>query len=491
MTHRGVRPGDPVADVVFVCVFSLYLRALIPRLAQLGVEYELPAPMSHLLQSSERPSGASTTLVLAYMDDFAIPLVADDPAQLLLLLRGAADALGEVAHSFGMCANSSAGKTEAVAVLRGRGLKEARASLAHDSCNVGRILLENGSTLRVVPSYRHLGFTTGARDHSGMEAAQRVQAATSARHALGRVVLGDRRLSFATRLHLAKACIKTRLLFGTGTWNVVAPAALKILSSAWAATLRRVVLQHRPPQPGCHVETDAVIRARCGEPPMARQLSAERLRYYARVEAGAPDFLRALIGGSGGQAWRKQVAVDLNLLRISLAPLLDELGDATTNLASWSVFVKTHAATWKCYVRKYLVLPASLAESSAEDYDEADGWLCGACAQAFPSLPALKAHRLRVHDDRCALRLRYAGSRCPHCHWDHHSRLRLLTHLRVGAKHCVLAAANGERPLLPAAVVLQGDADDAQLRRAAKRLGTFAQAGPPAFLSEEWPAAVR
>ena len=425
------------------------------------------------------------------MDDFAIPLVADEPALLLARLRGAADALGEVAHNFGMSANYSAGKTEAVAVLRGRGLKEARASPAHDASNVGTILLENGSALRVVPSYRHLGVVTGARDHSGMEAAQRVKSATAARHALGRTVLGDRRLDFATRLHVAKACVKTRLLFGTGTWNIVTPAALKLLSSAWAATLRRVVLQHRPPQPGCHVETDAVIRAKCGEPPMARQLSAERLRYYARVEAGGPDFLRALIGGSGGQVWREQVVRDLNLLRAALSPLLDELGEAAANLAAWSAFTRAHAHTWKSYLRKYLALPASLAESHAEDYDEADGWLCGGCAQAFPSLPALRAHRLRVHGDRSVLRLRYTGSRCPHCRWEHHSRLRLLIHLRVGAKQCALAAANAERPLLPYAVVLEGDAKDALLRREARRQGTFAQSGPPAYLSEEPPAEVR
>ena len=153
------------------------------------------------------------------------------------------------------------------------------------------------------------------------------------------------------------------------------------------------------------------------------------------------------------------------------------------NLASWSAFVKKHVATWKCYNRKLLALPASPAESLAEDYDEADGWLCGSCAQAFPSLPALKAHRLRRHNDRGVLRLRYAGSLCPHCNWDHHSRLRLLTHL-LGAKRCALAAANGARPLLASAVGVQGDADDAQLRRAAKRQGTFAQAGPPAFLRE-------
>jgi hypothetical protein len=60
MTQRGVRPGDPVADVVFVCVFALFLKALIPRLALLGVVHELPSPMRALLlgnmQVSSLPS---------------------------------------------------------------------------------------------------------------------------------------------------------------------------------------------------------------------------------------------------------------------------------------------------------------------------------------------------------------------------------------------------------------------------------------------------
>ena len=390
--------------------------------------------------------------------------------------------IGEAAHSFGMCANYTAGKTEAVAVLRGRGLKEAQAALSIDSSNVGHLTLQNGSSLRVVPSYRHLGVTTGARDNMNLEAASRVRAATAARHALGRVVLGGRRLNFATRLHIARACVKARVLLGTGTWNTVAPEALRSLSVAWAATLRRVVLQHRPPPPGSHVDTDAVIRAKCGEAPMARLLSAERLRYYARVETGGPDFLRSLIGGVGGQAWRQQLVRDLGLLRLALTPLLDELGDPAANLVRWSTFVRHHPTDWKKYIKKYLALPATDAESAAEDYDEADGWLCGDCAQIFPSLPALKAHRLRMHGDRGLLRLRYAGSHCPHCSWDFHTRLRLLTHLRTGAKLCTVAAANGALPLLPDEVVLQGDAADALVRQSARRGGFHAQAGPPAFL---------
>ena len=189
--------------------------------------------------------------------------------------------------------------------------------------------------------------------------------------------------------------------------------------------------------------------------------------------------MRSLISGAGGQSWRQLVTRDLNCLRIALAPLLDELGEAGANVAAWSDFVRAHVPAWKRYIRAYLALPATDAETAAEDFEDADGWMRGACTRVFASLAALRAHRQRVHGDRGGLRLRYSGSRCPHCASEFHTRLRLLTHLRVGARACTSAAANSVRPLLPPAVVLAGDEADAKVRREARRLGTFAQAGPP------------
>ena len=210
------------------------------------------------------------------MDDFAIPIEADTPGGLLCLLQGAAEALGALARDVGMCAI-------AIVVLRGRGFADAQQRLGYDGDKIGRLRLANGSDLRVVPTYRHLGVTTGARDHIGAEAMQRVLAANGARHALGRVILADRRLAFDTRVMVARTRIKTRLLFATGTWNDVSPVSMRQLAGTWAAALRRVVLQHRPPRPDEHLASDAEIRLLCEEAPMARQMAVARLRYLGRV----------------------------------------------------------------------------------------------------------------------------------------------------------------------------------------------------------------
>ena len=74
-----------------------------------------------------------TTLLLAYMDDFAIPIESDCPITLLGLLRGAASAIGTLAKEFGMEANFPPGKPEAIVVLRGRGLAQAQRGLCYDA----------------------------------------------------------------------------------------------------------------------------------------------------------------------------------------------------------------------------------------------------------------------------------------------------------------------------------------------------------------------
>ena len=269
-------------------------------MAQIGISISLPEPVRCVLRDSCAFGTTGAILILAYMDDFAILVDADSPGALLSMLQGAAEVLSSLAQDFGMAANLLPNKTEAIAVLRGRGLIAAQERLNFDAEKVGRLRLASGIDLRVVPTYKHLGVTTGARDHIGTEIAARVSAATAARHALGRVLLGERRLGFSTWLMIAKTCV----LMAAGTWNDVPSASVRQLASAWSATLRRVVLQHRPPRPGEHLDTGAQIRTQCGEAPMVRQLSIARLRYFGRVVRGAPAFLRSLIQGKGGRAWR-------------------------------------------------------------------------------------------------------------------------------------------------------------------------------------------
>ena len=115
-------------------------------------------------------------MILAYMDDLAILVDADSPGALLSMLQGAAEVLSSLAQDFGMAANLLPNKTEAIAVLRGRGPIAAQERLNFDAEKVGRLRLASGIDLRVAPTYKHLGVTAGARDYIGTESAARVSA---------------------------------------------------------------------------------------------------------------------------------------------------------------------------------------------------------------------------------------------------------------------------------------------------------------------------
>ena len=51
-TFRGARPGDPIADMIFCCVFALLMRKLALRLAGCGVKVALPGDASALVGSA-------------------------------------------------------------------------------------------------------------------------------------------------------------------------------------------------------------------------------------------------------------------------------------------------------------------------------------------------------------------------------------------------------------------------------------------------------
>ena len=478
-TYRGVRPGDPIADMIFCCVFALFMQELAPRLARYGVKVALPCLASSLFGSVGPPLPRDAALIFAYIDDFAVPIEAECPNRLLDVLLATADVIDLLAAEFGMEVNFSPGKTEALVVLRGQGFAAAQTRLCFDSEHVGHLQRSRGGALRVVLSYRHLGVLTSAGDQGGPEVMQRIAAATAAQHALARTVLSEGHVPFRVRLMVARACILTRLLYADGTWNALPPASLRALAACWASVLRRLVCLHRPPRPGERWTSNAAVRFQCKQPPITRLIAVARLRYYSRVLATGPDYLVALLQSVGGLAWRTLVLTDMASLRTAVSPCLDDLGDPDLHPGAWETFVRSFPRQWTLILKKYLKLPDLDGEALREEPLDVGLWPCGACQRTFPSFAAAGAHRLIVHHQRSTLRLRYAGSVCPHCGVDHRTRHRLLRHLRKGARACVAAAAAETLPLLPGDTVAAEDRADALVRRAAKRAGRHAEHGLP------------
>ena len=202
----------------------------------------------------------------------------------------------------------------------------------------------------------------------------------------------------------------------------------------------------------------------------------------------------------------------LSIMRRMLAPLLDALPspDADTDLAAWTSYMAKFPWAWRNQMRKfrgealqdhtrYQQIAAAVRGLAADDADDSEDaeWMCGLdeCFQVFQTHRALKLHQLHSHGVRKRAHRFVAGSVCPECGRDWHTRARLIWHLERpgGRQACQLALQSGAWPELDQADIEAADAAERMARRERRRAGQSELAGPPtasAAQEQHDPAAV-
>ena len=114
-----------------------------------------------LMESEEYVTGSHAlgTFVppIAWMDDVAIPLVTSD--QLVPLVKYTTAVIHQIFRKRGLTMNLDHGKTEVLVLFRGQGAVQQRKEMfAKDATPSITVATETHVlTVRVVPSYRHLG----------------------------------------------------------------------------------------------------------------------------------------------------------------------------------------------------------------------------------------------------------------------------------------------------------------------------------------------
>ena len=114
-----------------------------------------------LLEDYTQGSDALGTYIppIAWMDDVAIPLTTTTPDELVPLVQQVMEAVHNLFRDRGLTLNLDRGKTEAVLCFRGPGADALRSQI-FDKAVPPVIVIPTDShllSLRVVPSYKHLG----------------------------------------------------------------------------------------------------------------------------------------------------------------------------------------------------------------------------------------------------------------------------------------------------------------------------------------------
>ncbi len=495
-TWTGTRPGDPVADLIFIMFFLLVQCDLQTALAAAGLVSEFPLdPAAPFGQGC-----AATSVQLkppTFMDDLVILLQDKRPARLLDMLTLAASILCATMAKFGLQVNLKAGKTEAIVCLAGTGYKLARARMwasiesEEGAEGVPVLPLSGGGKLRIVRRYKHLGIMASDSRSFEPELAARLSAARSASAALAARLFASKHLDDRAKTVLASAVVESRALHGAGAWPALSAQQLQRTEAVLLRPFRRAMVAEFPREaPHPHVSNSSV-RLRFRLVPLQIRLDVAKLRYALRIVLHGTLDLRALLQTVGGAAWRADLGLAMATMRQVLKPKLDywppPAGDG--GLQVWLQFIKDFPGAWVRYVKLYTQTAADFPSRAAaalrtfrgevDDSESDNEYLCTVCLATFRHRGGLLTHQGRAHGRRCSAGEVVCSSECPVCHFDHHSRSRCMRHLQRSPACAAVLAAGGLPTISPElkAVLEQRDREHRRLCRAR---GVSEFAGPPA-----------
>ena len=208
-THRGTRPGSPLADIIFHAIMRDAADSIQHWLEQ---QHDLQAHLEQL-DIELHP--------IIWADDVAVPVCTPDACNLVPLISKLLSAILNIFHDKGFRLNLAHGKTAAVLSFRGTNAPQLRKQfllVPHpgvecDSFDGQKVWLH------FEPTYRHLGTQFSSELNLNTELQHRIGQATSAFQQLSRPLLTNRHLPVALRLRLFRALISTRLFFGAGAWH--------------------------------------------------------------------------------------------------------------------------------------------------------------------------------------------------------------------------------------------------------------------------------
>ena len=314
-THRGSRPGSPVADIVWhALMLSIHKEATAAL-----VDYQPTA--SAFTQVGLQPEA------ITWADDLVIPIPAREAQE---LVPATIQILRIVMNSFasrGLKLNLKRGKTTGVPTFKGSGAPALRDAFLLHSDPALTIEEEDGVSwkLPLACSYRYLGacyVPEGGYEH---EIARRIGIASTAFHELRKSVFQNRRLKVATRLRLLEVLVMTKLYYGVAIWANVSTKTFRRLDAFTLKLIRRTIGE-RSCEGG--VANNELLR-QYSLPPTSLRMTRCRLLYAAKLWKYAPAVLHEQLqcaAASHPHAWITQLQKDLQWVEKVNPPIREELG---------------------------------------------------------------------------------------------------------------------------------------------------------------------
>jgi len=447
-TRRGTRPGSPLADIGFNLLMSEIIKHLCAFLDG-----------SDLQGKGHQALGIAVPPV-TWVDDLAVPLAAENPEDLLPLVQQVTTAMHGLFSKYGLTLNMQKGKTEVVMMYRGKDANRFRTSL-FDTTTTPTIVASTPShivSIRVVPSYRHLGARYTMDLDINDEIISRISMAKQAFEELRRPIFGNRALAVDARIKLYDSLVLSRLLYGCSVWSDVPTSHLKQIET--------MIMQHHRRIHNMGFWNDSNVSD--VEFAATRQIvtfrvhwARHRLVYLQHVSRHALPVHRTLLieEYNTGKGWLWEVTHDLHWMKtfvempFEVPTSADQWRDIWPQLALWKPWkrqvqraCRKHVAqeklAWEvasyhdAIIKELTLVDAEIHLGQEEPAEKPPTLRCMACPQSFPTQQQLSLHAFRLHGVVAQERYYAQSTVCPGCLRDFHTSFRVTQHLRYRRNGC-------------------------------------------------------
>ena len=446
-TRRGSRPGSPLADIAF----NLLMAELLQDLHEA------------LLNNAQYVEGSSalgvTVPPVAWMDDVAIPLTTTTPEALVPLVQQITAVVHGLFRARGLTLNLDKGKTEAVLCFRGPGSDAQRLQIFDTGCQPVIVVDADSHilSLRVVPSYKHLGAQYTMNIDVGREIRARLGAARQAFEEMKKPLFLNKRLPVAARIQLFQSLILSRLLYGCAVWTDVPNALIKKLETTLIAYYRQIHDIGFWNQD--HVTDDSFRRAH--QLPTFRQFWARhKLTFLQHIAQFGSVFHKSLLLRElcTGRGWLFEMRDDLEWLGAFRQlpfelphdrPSWVSVWDALRSCRPWKAWIRKACAkhlvqeqiAWEVSTQHTIILDELRTAglqllSDVPDVCDPKPYACPQCTAVFVTHHQRALHEFRVHEVLAEERYYVQSTVCSGCLKDFHTTFRVTQHLRYRPNKC-------------------------------------------------------
>lgn len=284
-THRGSRPGSPIADMIWhILMLRLHEEAeqalsRHPQVVQAFANFGIPIT------------------AVTWADDIVVPIATEHAVELLPCTTVILQDILSAFRARGLRLNLKRGKTTAVPTFCGDNAPKLRQEYLLQEDPAIEIQGDTDACLKLplACSYRHLGAVYVPEATSDYEINTRIGIAAAAFQELKRPIFVNKALQATTRVRMLEILVFTKLFYGLQVWHNLCVKTYSRLETFIMKLLRQTVgaAVHDPAQVNKISNADLLVQFDL--PTLQIRLIRCRLLYVSKVWEHGPEHLQQVL----------------------------------------------------------------------------------------------------------------------------------------------------------------------------------------------------